>query len=78
MKESEERGSNLQLQCWFSHSPTISGIMGGSREQGLYTVFPTDAIVMCSTGSDVSIATEHLNRSERFIIIYHVLKYNKA
>lgn len=61
MKESEERGSNLQLQCWFSHSLTISGRMGGSREQGLYAVFPTDVIVMCSTGSEASVATEYLN-----------------
>lgn len=61
MKESEERGSNLQLQWWFSHSLTISGRRNGSREQGLDAVFPTDVIVMCSTGSEVSIATEHLN-----------------
>lgn len=44
-----------------SHSLTISGRMGGSREQGLYAVFPTDVIVMCSTGSEASVATEYLN-----------------
>lgn len=61
MKESEERGSNLRLRWWFSCGRTISGKMGQSPEQGLHAVFPTDVIVMCSTGSEVSGATEHLN-----------------
>lgn len=47
-----------------SHSLTISGRLGGSQKQGLYAVFPTDVIVMCSTGSEVSVATEHLNCQE--------------
>lgn len=64
MKESEERGSNIQLQWWFSHSLTISGRRGISREQGLYAVFPTDVIVMCSTGSEVSVAIEYLNHQK--------------
>lgn len=61
MKESEAGGSNLRLQWWFLHGLTISGRMGGSRERGLHAVFPIDVIVMCSTGSEVSGATEHLN-----------------